>query len=316
MTNTTDSQAAVAAAPNAALFGWSVALLSTLAFSLAAPVAKAAIDLGLDPTVMLVLRYALTIALLWGTSTAWPGTRRKLDQRGRAIAFGSGLVHGVGTLTFNWALTRMDASISSMLFALYPLAVLGLLALRGERFTYRNTVRLVLGLGGVYLLIGPGGQADWLGIVLVAIAIMTSATQTVITQWFLRPYDQQATLLYIMLGMGALTGVYWLAGGVAPSAFALSLPVWGAVVVLAGVCTYLAWTTWFVAMRHVGTGPVAMLVPLETFLTVIWSVLFLSERLSLLQWLGGGLILLSTLLAVRRLGRVRLWPWRPTPPDV
>ena len=38
--------------------------------------------------------------------------------------------------------------------------VLGLLVLRGERFTYRQYVRLGLALAGVYLLIGPSGRVD------------------------------------------------------------------------------------------------------------------------------------------------------------
>jgi drug/metabolite transporter (DMT)-like permease len=42
---------------------------------------------------------------------------------------------------------------------------------------------------------------------------------------------------------------------------------------------------------------------LETLLTVIWSTLFLHERLTPLQWVGGALIMVSALLAIQRLGR-------------
>jgi drug/metabolite transporter (DMT)-like permease len=46
-------------------------------------------------------------------------------------------------------------------------------------------------------------------------------------------------------------------------------------------------------------------------MTVIWSVSFLSEQLSLQQWLGGSLILMSALLAFQRLGKVRLEQTQP-----
>jgi drug/metabolite transporter (DMT)-like permease len=39
-------------------------------------------------------------------------------------------------------------------------------------------------------------------------------------------------------------------------------------------------------------------------LSVLWSVLFLQERLSTWQWIGGFFILASAILAARRLSRV------------
>ncbi|MCH8339483.1 MAG: EamA family transporter, partial [Chloroflexi bacterium] len=51
-----------------------------------------------------------------------------------------------------------------------------------------------------------------------------------------------------------------------------------------------------------------LLGPLETLLTVIWSLLFLQERLSVVQWAGGGLILFGAVLAGQRMHRIR---WRP-----
>jgi drug/metabolite transporter (DMT)-like permease len=61
----------------------------------------------------------------------------------------------------------------------------------------------------------------------------------------------------------------------------------------------------FVAVREIGGGQFSLLAPLEMLLTVIWSVMFLSERLTLWQWAGGGLILVSAVLAAQRWLRVR-----------
>lgn len=61
-------------------------------------------------------------------------------------------------------------------------------------------------------------------------------------------------------------------------------------------------------------GQMALLTPIETLLTVVWSILFLNERLSALQWIGGILILISAVLAIqcinlgRRRPRWRIWP--------
>jgi drug/metabolite transporter (DMT)-like permease len=54
-----------------------------------------------------------------------------------------------------------------------------------------------------------------------------------------------------------------------------------------------------------------LLLPIETLLAILWSFLFLGERLLLLQLVGGSLILLSAMLAVQRLGRIpRRRRWR------
>jgi DME family drug/metabolite transporter len=308
------SETLTVARPAAQASGWAswpVALFSTLAFSMASPLMKSAIDLAISPTVLLVARLSIATALFGLTSLVTSPNRHRLERRGVGIALLAGGIHSVGMLSFYWSLTRLDTSIASMIFSLYPLAVLGLLALRGEKFTYRNLVRLAAGLLGVYLLIGPGGRIDLLGVLLVLVSILGSSIQTVLNQWYLRDHDSQTALFYVFVGMTAvallaLPVVGGAGNGMTPRA-------WLAMGTVAMVSTYAAWMAWFFAMRHLGTGQVALLVPLETFLTVIWSVSFLGDRLTPIQWLGGGFILLSTLLAMRRMQRVR-FPFRRQPP--
>src|SRR5260221_10938455 len=53
--------------PSSAVIGWSSALLSTLCFSIAAPIGTALINLGLDPTTILLMRFWLAVVLLFAT---------------------------------------------------------------------------------------------------------------------------------------------------------------------------------------------------------------------------------------------------------
>lgn len=55
-------------------------------------------------------------------------------------------------------------------------------------------------------------------------------------------------------------------------------------------------------MGRIGGTQMALFGPLETLLSVIWSILFLHERLAPLQMVGGGLI-----LGQRLAGRPTLW---------
>jgi drug/metabolite transporter (DMT)-like permease len=209
-------------------------------------------------------------------------------------------------VTFFASLAYLDASVASMIFSISPLCLLVLLALRGEHFTYRNLVRLALGLGGVYLLIGPGGQVSPLGALLAFGAVITVPIQIMLIQWYLQDEDPWSVTLCMVVTMGVVGGAWWAAQGLPWRA--VPPAVWLLLGVLVVVSTYLARLGMFAAIRAIGGGQFGLLAPLETMLTVMWSVLFLGERLTPIQWLGSALILTSALLALRRLRRVR---WKP-----
>ncbi len=286
--------------------GWAFALTATLAFSIAPTIARGAIEAGLDATTLVMMRLLLA-ALLTGSTIALTNWQFfKVDSRGLLVACSAGVINGVGMLLFFLALTRVHASMASMIISINPLVVLSLLALRGERFTWRHIVRLALGLGGVYLLIGPGGQVDSVGVVMLLIAVLCFATHTVLLQWFLRGYDARTVTFYISAAMALLISAYWWFQGAhwqAPG-----LRGWLAIGALALVSTYLARFMLVAAISYVGGAQTALLSPVETLLTITWSMLFLDERLTPLQWLGGAFILSSALLAIKRLDRAR---WRP-----
>ena len=190
-----------------------------------------------------------------------------------------------------------------MIFTLNPLLVLGLLALRGEKLTYRHLIRIILGLGGIFLVLGPAGQIDWIGVLLIGITICCISVELVVIQWYLQPYDARTVTLYVLSGMFTTILGYWLWQGTE-----WHNPGWRAWIfigLLAVVCTYFAWWAMFTGLQQIGSGQVAMLVPLETLLTIIWSFILLGERFTLWQFIGTGLILLSTILAIQRLGRGR-----------
>jgi drug/metabolite transporter (DMT)-like permease len=291
-------------------FGWSMALISTFSFSIAPSITRGAIVGGMNPTTLLAARLVISTLLLGGSIMVIAPQRLSIDRRGLAACGLGGLANGIGMLTMFWALARIHASIVSMFFSLSPLAALGLLALRGEKFTRRHMLRLGLGLGGVYLLVGPAsvaaGGVDWVGLSLIFITILTFALHLVVIQWFLQGYDARTVTFYVVMTMTVVTVGRWLGEG-----SQWQNPGWSgwlAIGTLAVVSTYLARVALFIGVRYLGSGQIALLIPLETLLSILWSVLFLAERLTLWQGLGGLLILASALLAINRFNRTR---WKP-----
>ena len=302
-----DSSAPVSAVARPAsgnLTGWLAALVSTFAFSVAAPIASKIIGWGTDPSTMLVLRLWLAVALLFGTLAVAAPDKLRLERRLLPVVAVAGITLGLAVLLYFWSLTRLDTSIAAMLAALEPLMVLFILRLRGERFTYRNTIRLALGLAGVYLLVGVQGGANWLGLLMAAGTVVGSAFQTVALQWYFTGQDGRTVTAYMVLMMALTVSVVWVLQGTA-----WHNPIWQAwvgIAVLALVPTYLARLTLFAAVKRLGGGQVSLLGPFETFLTVVWAMVFLGDRLSLSQLAGGTLIILSAVLAIQRLRRTNV----------
>lgn len=279
--------------------GWVFALSATFLFSVAPPIARALIVGGLNPTAVLVVRMWITAALL--TLTIALTNRRLLwiDRRCFAIGSAAGVINSAGMIGYFWALTRIDASIAAMLFSASPLFVLTMLALRGEPITRRHLVRIALAGAGIYLLIGPGGAVDLLGALLVGVSVLSFGAQVVIIQWHLRGYDARTVTLYMIGAMAAVLTVFWLVEGMP---WRTPTPAeWAGILAIAVVSTYLARLAFFAGVARIGGGQAAMLTPVEIFLTVLWSILFLGERLTPVQWLGGLLVLASAALAVERL---------------
>lgn len=293
-------------APNRAWLGWALTVASTFAFSLATPMGKALVTANLYPAQILMIRYGCGALLLALSLAIFAPDKLRIDRRGLLIISAAGFVNGLGSLIYFAAFARIDASVASMIFSLNPLVVLGLLALRGEKLTHRHTVRVLLGLAGAWLLLGPGGQVDLLGSLMAFASVLGFALELCLMQWFLREYDSRTLALYILLSMWLLALGFWLVQGqpwTDPGA-----PGWLALGVLTTVSTYFAWLAMFIGIRYIGSGQVALLMNLEMLLSVGWAILFLQERLSAAQFAGGGLILISAVLAVQRLRRVQ---WRP-----
>ncbi len=283
--------------------GWILAVLSTIAFSIATPLGKTAVSLGIQPSFLLLLRFIVAVVLTAVTLAIFSPTKLLPDRKGVLLGIGVGIINGLGVLSFFYALRTIDASVGSMIFSLNPLAILSLLALRGEKFTYRHYIRLGLGLLGAYLLIAPGGRVDVWGAFLAALNIFSFAIELALVQWFMTEYDSQTVSLYVLVGMLLIVSLFWAGEGAVWQT--LDSRGWLVILAMAVVAGYFGWWAMFVGVRVIGSAQVALLMPLETLLSVLWAFIFLHERFNLWQVAGGVLILTSAMLAVQRMQQVK-----------
>ena len=281
--------------------GIGLVLLAILSLSIAPTLIKVGLAAEAGPITLLALRFLVAAGAFW---TVFPVTRRSalvMDRRGLIGCAAVALANTISLLCFYLAAERIDASVAIMIFSLYPLVALLLLATRGESITRRTLARLALAGAGVYLLIGLGGRSDTGGLLLALGTAAAYAAHMVLAQWLLADYPPQTVALYTVTIMaGMMLGIWLLQGN---SWQALSPSGWMVILVTGLVSTFVARLAMFAAIHRIGSGQVALMGPLELLMGVVWTQLFLDERLSALQIVGGLLILASAILSARRLAR-------------
>jgi drug/metabolite transporter (DMT)-like permease len=284
-------------------FGWSMALSATVAAALVTPLARAVVVGGMDPITLLLARLAIAAVLMAITLAATDPSLLKISRQGLVSVTFVGVIAGIEISCFFWSLAWIDASMSAMLKSVQPLVVLLLLSFGGEPITRRHMMRLALAIAGIYLLIGPSGDVAPFGLLLTGISILLYGIQLVLIQWRLLVYETRTMTLYLLIVMTLVVGGWWGVQGAEWSDPGVN--GWIAILVMAVVSTYFARIAQFAAVRHVGGGQVALLWPLQTLLIILLSVIFLQEQMSPIQWMGGGLILSSALLAIQNRTRIR-----------
>ncbi len=289
--------------------GWSMALASTGAAALVTPLARSAVNGGMDPLAMLLARLGIATVLLAATLAITRPSLLRLDRElaGRVALVGG--IAGVEICCFFLSLAWIDSSMSAMLKSVQPLVVLLLLALGGEALTRRHLLRLAVAAVGIYLLVGPSGLLSSMGLILTGLSILLYAIHLVLLQWRLLDYDPRTVTFYLLVVMTLVVALFWAVQGATWSDPGTN--GWFAILIMSLVSTYFARITQFVAMRHIGGGQIALLWPVQTLLIILLSVLFLHERLSLVQWAGGALVLVSAGLAIQRSQPITQSPNQP-----
>nr|WP_259371684.1 DMT family transporter [Caldimonas thermodepolymerans] len=204
-------------------------------------------------------------------------------------------------------IARSSATNASLITALNPL-LSGLVALLllGERLGGRRLAGAMLGLAGVALVIlhRPAAELAEAGVgdLLVLLAVLSFTFGAVLVQRLARGIDALRISLFVhAVGAACLllhgSAQAW-ATGAAPR---LSPdPLWWWVAVLSGVVsTGIGGLMWNVAIGRIGMSRASVWLYWMPVFSVLVSVLFLGESLTLWHLVGLGLVLAGTRLGTR-----------------
>ena len=229
-----------------------------------------------------------------------PGTRfRPAPDRGELVG---GLLLGalvaVGFISQTAGLVITTPSRSAFIVAVSSiLAPLIALALLGQRPSWLVAAALALAMLGIYLLTAPDAGGLNRGDLLTLICAGCFGGQIVAVTVLSRRYDARR-LVFWQIATTALLGA--LAAGLLEHPHMRWTPRFlGAL----GYTVLFASTICFVlqvsAQRHMSSARAALIFCFEPLFAALTSWLVLGERLSLVQWIGGALILLGMVAAER-----------------
>ncbi len=214
------------------------------------------------------------------------------------------LTLGVGVVTLSE--TRIDSSIAAMIAGSVPLQVVALRLLARERVAVATRLAAAAGLGGLALIVVPGGASGGssaIGLALMLGASMSWSTGSFVSRRLDLPPDPFVATAYEMLaGGGALVALALAVGeGVrGVDASTASVAAW-AYLVLAG--SLVGFTAYAWLLRNAPISQVVTHQYANPIVALALGTLLLGERLAAVALAGAAVVLVAVFVTVRREAR-------------
>jgi drug/metabolite transporter (DMT)-like permease len=221
----------------------------------------------------------------------------------RLLVIGGVVVFG-NQLTFAFSFHFASAAVVALLFGTMPvIALLFAAALRLEKIRVVQWVAAAVSFAGVGLVAG-GAEGGTHSSVVGVLLGLASPTSFVIYSIALAPLVRRHGTFKV----NALSGVFTLVPLLAVSMPAVIDAHWGRVGAVSWLCLLFSGTAyalpnllWFAAVDKVGTARATLWANVQPFAGTVFAVLILSERITALTFIGGGI--LAAGIALSRLRR-------------
>jgi drug/metabolite transporter (DMT)-like permease len=291
--------------------GIRAALVSALILGSTPILGKLAYAAGMNPYSLTAVRTSLAAGVLWLFYLSTKRNRKfiYIYPAGLLISFTAGALNGASSLLYYNGLTLIDAGVGQMLYSLYPLFVVIIRRLDGQRVSHWTKVRLIMALTAVVLLANPGGGAvNLAGMALMLGAGFMYAMHLAVSQRVLYEMPAPTVALYVLTGMTIVVVSAYVVNG--PSAVPASglAPTF----TLAGI-TIFSRLLMFLGVKQLGSVQTALLGVTEILVAVILSIALLGEQLVLRQWIGAAILLSSLSLIIFEPGIGLTLPRRKKP---
>ena len=252
---------------------------------------------------LLTLRFGITFVML---SPALRSLRHADARTLRGVFIAGVLLLGIFlSETFGILLTRAAnaAFLISLCVVMTPLVEWMLLKRRPARIEW---AAVALSLLGAWLLAGDGAVVLNPGDALILLAALLRALNVCVTKRVMRDSALPPLSVTVVQSGVVAFGSAAVALVFAPGqwqhvpSFAGHVPFWGSVLYLVFACTLFAFFAQNYAIKRSSPTRVALLMGSEPAFGALFAWFWLGEKISLVAWVGGGLIVAASMLATVR----------------
>lgn len=281
---------------NPRVFGILAVVLSAVGFGAMAIFARFAYLSGAEVVAVLFLRFLfaglLLTVLMVATRRRWPSRQSVMILAGMG-----GVGYVAQSYSFFAALQHASAGLVSLLLYLYPVlvTVLGAVFLKSP-LGPRRLAAVCLAFVGTVLTLWGAWTGSPLGIALGVLSALLYSIYILIGSRVLATEDSIGSGTVVILSAAAVFGLLVL---ITQPVFPSGLLAWSSVVAIAVFSTVIGMVGFFIGMRHLGAADAATLSTLEPAVSILLAAVFLQESLSMIQLIGGGVILVAVVWLVR-----------------
>lgn len=263
------------------------ALSSAFLLGLAPVFGRWAILSGFSSLLVVALRTGLAAAMIFFIMLIFRRQFLYIFPVGLIGCFLAGAINGLGSLLYYMALGELPASLGQLLYALYPIFVALFSVLDKQPISRLTMLRVGLALIAVLLLTTPNGlNVHWQSVLMMIGSAALYALHIPINQRVLYEIPAPTVTFYTLLAMTIVTlPAYFLFDRTPPVGTAAWTPV-----ILLTLVTFSSRFTLFLGIKKIGGVQTALLGLSEIFITIAVSHYLLSERLSITQWMGAGIL--------------------------
>jgi drug/metabolite transporter, DME family len=285
--------------------GYLTCLLAAFVWSGTGPLISYLLDThGVAPLVVAFWRDALiAVTCLVGIVALRPAWLRlsRSDLQGFALVgtISIGIYHAI----FVTSIALNGTALAVVLIYLYPAFVtLGSAVLFKEQVGARHIIGLLLALVGCVLLVGAYDPAalsvSWLGILVGVASALTHAVYVLFSQRSVTRHSPWVSLAFTMLFGALVLLVLTLTVEGPRSLLTVGTDAWPWLVLafLALGPTLFGYFLFTSSLRHIPGRIASLLLVLEAPIATLIAVIFLGDRLSIIQIIGMALILVAAVL--------------------
>jgi drug/metabolite transporter (DMT)-like permease len=273
--------------------GIRAALSSALFLGLAPIFGKQAINLGFSPLAVVALRTSMAALLLLVLVAFFRRPFLYIYPAGLLGCTLAGVLNGLGSLLYYFALERLTVSVGQLIYSLYPIFLVIWMVIDHQPPSLLTYLRMAVAFLGIsFLTLSNSVQIDWIGVALMLGASIMYAIHLPVNQRVLYDIPAPTVTLYTLLAMSAVVvPAYLLFDRHLPSGSTSWLPIFALTLV-----TFFSRLMLFLGVKHLGGIQTALLGLSELFVSITVGHFWLHDVLNPYQWLGATLLGLSLMM--------------------